>query len=129
VETPRIGAEIKSRMAVRPNTLEIKMAVEFTTENFDTEVLSSVGPVVVDFWAPWCGPCRQIAPIIDELAKENADVKVGKLNVDDGQSVAIKYGISNIPTILLFKSGQVVERVQGVTSKSRLQQLIDNHRM
>lgn len=105
------------------------MAVEFTTENFDTEVLSSVGPVVVDFWAPWCGPCRQIAPIIDELAKENADVKVGKLNVDDGQSVAIKYGISNIPTILLFKSGQVVERVQGVTSKSRLQQLIDNHRM
>jgi thioredoxin 1 len=128
-ETPRIGAEIKSRMAVRPNTLEIKMAVEFTTENFETEVLSSVGPVVVDFWAPWCGPCRQIAPIIDELAKENADVKVGKLNVDDGQSVAIKYGISNIPTILLFKSGQVVERVQGVTSKSRLQQLIDNHRM
>ncbi len=104
------------------------MAAEFTTDNFETEVLSSESPVVVDFWAPWCGPCRQIAPIIDELANENSDVKVGKLNVDDGQDVAVKYGISNIPTILLFKGGEVVERVQGVTSKSKLQELIDSHK-
>lgn len=105
------------------------MAAEFTTDNFDTEVLSSENPVVVDFWAPWCGPCRQIAPIIDELASENEDVKVGKLNVDDGQEVAVKYGISNIPTILLFKGGEVVERVQGVTSKNKLQELIDSHKV
>ena len=104
------------------------MAAEFTSENFDTEVLSSDSPVVVDFWAPWCGPCRQIAPIIDELAAENGDVKVGKLNVDEGQDIAMKYGISNIPTILLFKGGEVVERIQGVTPKSKLQELINTHK-
>ena len=104
------------------------MAAEFTTDNFESEVLSSDSPVLVDFWAPWCGPCRQIAPIIDELAKENSDVKVGKLNVDDGQDVAVKYGIANIPTILVFKGGEVVERVMGMTSKARLQEMIDSHK-
>ena len=105
------------------------MAAEFTNDNFETEVLSSESPVVVDFWAPWCGPCRQIAPIIDELAGENNDVKIGKLNVDDGKEVAAKYGIASIPTILLFKGGEVVERVQGVTSKSKLQDLINAHKV
>ncbi|MEE2826808.1 MAG: thioredoxin [Planctomycetota bacterium] len=104
------------------------MATEFTADNFDTEVLQSDHPVVVDFWAPWCGPCRQIAPIIEELATENSDVTVGKLNVDEGQGIASKYGISTIPTILLFKGGEVVERVQGVTPKSKLQELIDSHK-
>jgi thioredoxin 1 len=105
------------------------MAAEFSTENFDTEVLGAEQPVVVDFWAPWCGPCRQIAPIIDELASENGDVKVGKLNVDDGKVVAEKYGIGSIPTILVFKGGEVVERVQGLTSKSKLQDIINAHKV
>ncbi len=104
------------------------MATEFTADNFETEVLQSDHPVVVDFWAPWCGPCRQIAPIIEELASENSDVSVGKLNVDDGQDIATKYGITSIPTILLFKGGEVVERVQGVAPKSKLQDLIDAHK-
>jgi thioredoxin 1 len=105
------------------------MAAEFSTENFDAEVLGAEQPVVVDFWAPWCGPCRQIAPIIDELASENSDVKVGKLNVDDGKVVAEKYGIASIPTILVFKGGEVVERVQGLTSKSKLQDIINAHKV
>ncbi|MDG2186381.1 MAG: thioredoxin [Mariniblastus sp.] len=104
------------------------MATEFTADNFETEVLKSDHPVVVDFWAPWCGPCRQIAPIIEELASENSDVSVGKLNVDDGQDIATQYGITSIPTILMFKGGEVVERVQGVTPKSKLQELIDAHK-
>ncbi|MCH2180852.1 MAG: thioredoxin [Mariniblastus sp.] len=104
------------------------MATEFTADNFETEVLQSDHPVVVDFWAPWCGPCRQIAPIIEELATENSDVTVGKLNVDEGEGIALKYGINTIPTILLFKGGEVVERVQGVTPKSKLQELIDSHK-
>ena len=104
------------------------MATEFTADNFETEVLKSEHPVVVDFWAPWCGPCRQIAPIIEELASENSDVSVGKLNVDDGQDIATQYGITSIPTILMFKGGELVERVQGVTPKSKLQELIDAHK-
>ena len=105
------------------------MAAEFTTENFESEVLTADAPVVVDFWAPWCGPCRQISPIIDELATENSEVKIGKLNVDDAQEIAMNYGVASIPTILLFKAGEVVERVQGVTSKSKLQEIIDSHKV
>ena len=99
---------------------------EFTDNNFKTEVLGSDTPVLVDFWAPWCGPCRKIAPMIDELAGENLGaVKIGKVNIDDNQQAAFDYGIEAIPTIIIFKGGQPVQRFQGIPAKARLQEALD----
>ena len=84
---------------------------EFDDSNFDAEVLNSSNPVLVDFWAPWCGPCRQIAPVIEQLAGENAGVKIGKLNVDVAPNAAQSYGVSSIPTLMIFKNGEVVDRL------------------
>jgi thioredoxin len=101
--------------------------LEITDNNFDSEVLSSDQPVLVDFWAPWCGPCRKIAPMIDELAAENTGaVKIGKVNIDDNQQSAFKYGIEAIPTILIFKGGQPVQRFQGIPAKARIQEALDS---
>ncbi len=101
--------------------------IEFTEDNFETEVLKAEGPVLVDFWAPWCGPCRAIAPMIDELANENQSAKIGKLNIDDAPGVAQKYGITGIPTLLLFKNGEVEHSFRGGnTSKAALQEAIDS---
>ena len=94
--------------------------------DFVAEVLESSVPVLVDFWAPWCGPCRQIGPVVEQLAGENAgSVKVVKLNVDDARGAAESYGVSSIPTLMVFKGGEVVDRFVGVQPKSRLQQAID----
>ncbi|HEX3870998.1 MAG TPA: thioredoxin [Pirellulales bacterium] len=100
--------------------------VEITDQNFQSEVLSSSDPVLVDFWAPWCGPCRMIAPMVEELAGEyKGSVKIGKINIDDNPSAANNFGVSSIPTIMIFKSGEVVERFVGVQPKNRLQAALD----
>lgn len=93
--------------------------ITFTDDNFDAEALKSDLPVVVDFWAAWCGPCRMIAPIIEELANEyEGKIKVGKLDVDENQQTAVKFGVRSIPTVLFLKGGQVVETVIGAVPKS-----------
>jgi thioredoxin 1 len=100
--------------------------VEVTDNNFKDEVLGSPEPVLVDFWAPWCGPCRMIAPLVEELAGENrGSIKVGKINIDDNPGAAQNYGVSSIPTLMIFKGGEVVDRFVGVQPKNRLQQAID----
>ena len=104
------------------------MAIEFTNDNFESDVLNSDQTVLVDFWAEWCGPCRQLTPIIDQLAGENSDAKVGKLDVDANQEIAMKYGVTSIPTILVFKNGELVERLQGVQPKAKLQDILDTHK-
>ena len=92
--------------------------VILTTENFTAEVLKSEKPVLVDFYADWCGPCKMVAPIIEEIARDYSEkVKVGKINVDEQSSLAIKYGIQSIPTVLLFKKGEVVQKIVGYRPK------------
>jgi thioredoxin 1 len=100
---------------------------ELTDANFQNEVLQSEQPVLVDFWAPWCGPCRMIAPMVEELAGENrGSFKVGKINIDDNPQAAQNYGVNSIPTLMIFKGGEVVDRFVGVQPKNRLQQAIDS---
>ena len=100
--------------------------LEVNDDNFDSEVLQSSNPVLVDFWAPWCGPCRQIAPVVEELAGENdGSALVTKLNVDEAPNAAQNYGVSSIPTLMVFKNGEVVDRFVGLQPKTRLQEAID----
>ncbi len=103
-------------------------AAAVNDQNFDAEVLKSATPVLVDFWAPWCGPCRAVAPTVDAIATEfSGKLKVVKLNTDESVEVATKYGVVSIPTLMVFKGGQMVERVLGNRPKSDLVNLVSRH--
>ncbi|HWW03414.1 MAG TPA: thioredoxin [Candidatus Acidoferrum sp.] len=100
--------------------------VVLTQENFSKEVLESPQPVLVDFWAEWCGPCKMLAPILDELAQEyDGRVRIGKVNIDDHQNLAAQFGIRSIPTLLLFQQGQVADQIVGLRSKRDLKTSFD----
>ena len=102
--------------------------VTFTDGTFESDVLKAATPVLVDFWAEWCGPCRAMGPAIDALATDyEGKVSVGKLNVDENPSITMKYMVRGIPTVMLFKGGQIVDQVVGLVDKSSLKQMVDKH--
>jgi thioredoxin 1 len=112
--------------------MEIDMAgndtLTFTDSTFDTDVINSEVPVLVDFWAEWCGPCRMMGPTVDQVATEySGKVKVGKLDVDSNQQTAARYGIRGIPTLLLFKDGKIVEQKVGAIGKPEFQKMLEKH--
>ncbi len=103
------------------------MVIEFKDDSFQKDVLEHKGLVLVDFWAPWCGPCQIMGPIINEFADDNKNkAKVGKLNIDDNPEMASKYGVQSIPTIIFFKDGKIAEQIMGVQPKEVLQEKIDS---
>lgn len=104
------------------------MALEITDANFDELVLKSDKPVLVDFWAEWCGPCRMVGPVVEELSKEyEGKAVIGKVNVDNNSGISAKFGIRNIPTLLFFKNGEVVEKHVGVAAKNVLADKLNAH--
>lgn len=104
------------------------MALEITDANFEELVLKSDKPVLVDFWAEWCGPCRMVGPVVEELSKEyEGKAVIGKVNVDSNSGISSKYGIRNIPTLLFFKNGEVVEKHVGVAAKNVLAEKLNSH--
>ena len=98
--------------------------INVNTDNFEEEVLGAEQTVILDFWAEWCGPCRMVAPIVDEIAEENPDILVGKVNVDNEEALAVKFGIMSIPTLVVIKDGKEVKRSVGVIPKAKIEELV-----
>ncbi len=99
-------------------------AIFVSNENFESEVLKSDVPVLVDFWAPWCGPCQMLGPIVEDIAEENTDIKVCKVNIDENPDLASQYKIMSIPTLIVFKNGEVYKKSVGVQSKSEILDMV-----
>lgn len=99
-------------------------AIKITAENYENEVLNSDKPVLLDFWAAWCGPCKMVSPLIDEIALENADIKVGKINVDEQPELAAKFGVMSIPTLVVMENGKEVNRSIGAMPKANILKLV-----
>ena len=95
-------------------------AISVNKNNFNQEVLNSDKPVLMDFWAPWCGPCRMVAPLVEEIAKERSDIKVVKINVDEEQELAMQFGVVSIPTLVVMKNGKIVNQVTGARPKAQI---------
>jgi thioredoxin 1 len=111
--TPRFAEEVK-KMSV----------ITITEENFQKEVLESDKPVLLDFWASWCGPCRMVSPLVDEIAEERADIKVGKVNVDEQGALASRFGVMSIPTLVVMKGGKIVNQAVGARPKAQILSLL-----
>ena len=99
-------------------------AININKNNFQNEVMNSDKPILLDFWAPWCAPCRMVAPTVEEIASERVDIKVGKINVDEQPELENKFGIMSIPTLVVMKNGKIVQRVSGVRSKNTILEML-----
>ena len=106
--------------------MEIMSVLKITNQNFESAVINSEKPVLLDFWASWCGPCRMVSPLVDEIAQENSQFLVGKVNVDEEPELAQKFGIMSIPTLVVMKGGKIVRQVTGARPKAQLLELLED---